>query len=1256
MNVRLAVLLTVPLVVEAQTVDVGSGAPNTVITQQFVNAFFRNNFSNIVSLPPTGQVRKFGSTGLIQDFQDAAKTSGVRLALVKANTSTTSVQGVPDVVQVLALMYDLYNATGVGTAGYPTMDTALCPNAVPGTCYWQAFDKSYALFAYSAALANGSSTFTTKEPFYSVWNNGGGVSTFGPAITAEAAITSAAGTAGTYQSFQNGMVINITSGTLSGRVVSVTNPVYPLYIANGGPSGFLGFPLGAVQIVGAKRRQNFEGGSIEYEPGGPAVLRLPVSTLSLSPTLKVLQLKLNETFTVEAIPQAANGEVLSDRVISWTTTNGRVVSIQASGRSAVIKAIGGGVATVTAVSEGKISPGVNISVQTPCCAIGEGAPTAAAGQSFADAVARNRLNLQLPAALPVRRSGAGYFQEFTTASGARLVIALADRASQAWVLTGPILTRYEEIGAFTGALGYPVSDATPGGRQSFENGALAGTPVQLVSGLILTRWAQLGFETGIAGPPVSGATPFSTFAASGGITQTFRNGLIVNVQSGALPNRTHLVTGAILRRYQSLGGVEGGYGSPLNEEFTSAGRRRQDFEGGYFTYAAGSEDVEAVQNERKPSISVLPSTPVAGSRIRIAVGGFPDNARLQVSLTGQPDFRVQTRNGAYLWDAWIPANSPSRTITVRALDPVSRQTAQATYTIRSAAEIQARMVKVRGDAQAGAPGTRLPIPLRVSVRDENGNALSGVAVTFTPSPGAELIPRVVNTDLQGEAETLFQLPAGEGVALARAEAARQVVTFSARATGTAVSNFPRLTFDGNTYAGSAAAILKYFQDRGELGAANGIVTPAAIDTYLRNICVTDNQANQICDGYLSNPEVPNVWRLISFAGGTLEIVTLEPSDAVIRESLAAGSPVLLSLQLPGGAAAGVVAVGVDGSGDLELMDPSPRQPQTRLSEYRAVGARLTGAARFIPRAPASAGFLFTALGASATVAAPAGLCGAPFMVGSDTTTASFTYCDGTQAMYQAEVNATGVYRGTLTDLSPGGGRIEFNGSRSGYFQVQRPGLAWELAPLEVSLSASSILNAASFNPDLAPGAIVSIFGVGLGRQGAATNVEVAGLPARVLFATPFQVNAALPVELPAGSALLRVVSPFGIAESPVEIKEVAPAIFRLSATQAAVTNQDHSLNTPGNPAVRGQAIVLYGTGFGAVQGEPGSSLRPAASRVTASVAGVDVRVVYAGLTPGAFGLYQVNIELPVDVPPGLFQSLLLRQGGVALSAVSVAIH
>jgi uncharacterized protein (TIGR03437 family) len=1265
--VRSAVLLggllaAAPAFSQSTPVDVGSGAIDPVIRQQFVNAFFRNGFSNLVTTPPVADVRRFGPTGLIQEFNPLTGSGG-RLALVKANTSTV-VDEQSGVFQVLALLYANYSAVGVATAGYPTMDTAQCINAAAGTCFWQLFDKQFALFSYSTVQPSGSQNFSVKEPFFTLWRNAGGITVLGAATSAETAATSRAGSAYTVQSFQNGLTFSITSGTLSGREVVVVPPVTSAYLANGGPGGFLGLPTGPAVSVGTNRfRQTFEGGAIDYDSTGTTSIRLPVHSIGLNPGPTTLTLKLNDTFQVTAVPRALNGDVLADRPIAWSTTNGRVVSIQANGATATLRAVGGGVAAITATTEGRISPPIQVFVQTTCCEVGEGAPSAAAAQALQDAVTRNRLVLQLPGRNPVRRLGNGFVQEFATTAGVRVVLALPDRVAQAYVLSGSLLGRYEELGGATGMLGYPLSDASAGGRQSFENGTLAGAPVRLVSGALLTRWQALGLETGAAGPPVSDVSNFFTFAATSGIQQAFRSGALYSIP---LAGRVHFTTGAIHARYVQLGGPEGRLGAPANDEYAVGGGRRQDFEGGYLVVAAGAAEATVVETPRAPTVSANPGTVIAGSRVRLALGGFGENRRIRVRTTGEQDFFVQPANGAYAWELLVRSNATPRTITVVAEDTEQSVSAQASFTIRATVDARPRLTKIGGDGQAGAPGSLLPVPLRVQLVDESNNPLAGVAVVFTASPGGAIVRASAVTDNSGEAEAVLRLPAREGIALVTAEALLQVVTFQVRMTGGTLSSFPRVSDAGDPYLASAAAILRYLQDRGEVTSPSAAPNPAALAAYLRGFCAFDGAGAQICDGVLENG-TPNLWRLAGFMGGKLEVVALPATEAVLRDAVAAG-PVLVSLALENGSAHAVVATSIGPNGEVLIMDPSPAFGRRSLEEY-LVGfsagnitytgnitykGRITGLLRLEPRVPANPGFLVVSTEAAPEVAGPGGVCGATFIVERNGTANRFRYCDGAQSVYQLDLTAPGRFTATVTDLAAVGARYPLAGEQMASFRVSRPAVPWEVAPLAASFGTMTVLNGAGFTPDLAPGALVSVFGIGLGRPGSPTTAEIGGRPAEVLFSSAFQVNLAIPLDLPAGRYPLRLQTPFGAAEAEVELRELAPAIFRLGEGQMAVVNVGGGLNSPALPAARGTALIVYGTGFGAV--EPLGNLTRTVRPVSARINGLEVPVGYSGLAPGYIGLYQLNLVLPMDMPPGLFQRLELRQGGVVLLPLTVSIQ
>ncbi len=1280
-------LRIVPILIAAstlpaqQTIDVGTGAPNETIRQRFVAAWFRNGFYLLVQPAPAGPVKKLGSTGLVQEFTSLANSSQ-KLALIKATLSTDlPSEGAIDVFQVQAAAYSYFNSLGVGAVGYPTMDTANCPPLTDNFCQYQLFDKPYALFTYANATLNGQN-FATRNPFYTKWNSLGGMATFGPASSAETSVTSSAGTAATVQTFASGAIYNITSGALNGRLVAVQEPIYDVYAANGAHSGFLGMPFSEeVVLAGGRHRQTFEGGAIEYDVGSAPVLRLPVASIQVRVQSPV-KMNLGDTLTLLAVTLAANGGELTGRDISWTTTNGRVVAVQGNGSSAVIKAVGGGTANVTAVSEGKSSPGIAVIVTAPCCGIGEGAPNGIVQQAFQDAVTRLRLNLKLPAATPVRRVGLGFMQEFQdAATSARYVIALPDRSSLAYVLTGPVLGRYDELGGPAGALGYPVSDPTSGGRQLFENGALAGNPVRAVTGSILAKWAALNYETGPAGPPAGDPGAFLTFMASAGVSQAFRDGLIFAFTSGAQAGKTCFVGGLILGKYSSLGGPSGQLGGPMTDEFALSGKRRQEFEGGILEYGPGDAEASLIAKERRPSATATPAAVMAGSRVRISVGGFDAGSSLRVSVSGLPDFLIKTQNGAYAWDIFVPTTASSGSVTIRAGDAATAASAQTSYTVRALRDAALKLSAIRGDSQVGPPGALLAQPLRVSLKDSAGNPVTGVAVRFASSPGSQISPASAVTDDRGEAEASLRLPPAEGVALATAEAAGLVITFSARAAQSALSQFPKLmqTADGGALLAAAASILRYHQIRGELPAPNGQADPSILAQFLKGACVFDAQGNQLCDGFLSADSadpVANLWRLSAFVSGGIDVSAEKPDEQTVRDLVSQGSPVLIALALSAdGVPVGahfVVATGVGADGGVMIHDPSSTFGRTGLAQYAAGfaaalrnwKASISAVARLLPRAPSGTGFLVASTSASPAVSSAVGACGATIEWPSAAAGAEppsrppgswrLRYCEGSQSPYQIDLAGDGVYQAGFTDLGAGGGRTDVSGSGPTSYRAGRDSGHWSLSPQEASFTASGVLNAASFTPDIAPGGLVSIFGSGLGRTGAPTTVEIDDIAGQVILASPFQINAQVPPQVEPGAQTLRVRSPYGTAEQTIEVKEAAPALFRIDARHGAILNQDGRVNTPTNPASRGQVIVVFGTGFGTVSRQ--GSLSVVDRPVTAVLNGQQLPVSFAGLTPGFVGLYQVNVPIPAATPPGLDLTLTVRQGAGESNAVEVSIQ
>jgi uncharacterized protein (TIGR03437 family) len=379
--------------------------------------------------------------------------------------------------------------------------------------------------------------------------------------------------------------------------------------------------------------------------------------------------------------------------------------------------------------------------------------------------------------------------------------------------------------------------------------------------------------------------------------------------------------------------------------------------------------------------------------------------------------------------------------------------------------------------------------------------------------------------------------------------------------------------------------------------------------------------------------------------------------------------------LPGGSHF-VVATGTNADGSVRIFDPNPNLGRTNLTEYLngflsdgwQYQGTIVAAIRLVPKAPLPGGF-FAWGSAAMTAGSSAGACATSFqwpatampapllnadILGQQAAPIRFVACSPGQTTYQLELSGAGQATLSDTNSPTQASRIESSGPPATY-KLTRPGTPqWLVAPMDVAVAAGGVVNAASFTPSFAPGGLISIFGNGLARAGFATSVLVGNEAATVVFASPFQVNAQVPSTLFAGATTLRLTTPFGAVEQRLSLDAAAPALFTLTGNQGAVLNQDGTVNGPTNPERRGRALVAFGTGLGRtrVQG----ALQVTEVPVTATVAGVATEVFFAGLTPGFVGLYQVNLLLPNDLPPGLAVPLAVRQGAAAANAVEVAVQ
>jgi uncharacterized protein (TIGR03437 family) len=223
-------------------------------------------------------------------------------------------------------------------------------------------------------------------------------------------------------------------------------------------------------------------------------------------------------------------------------------------------------------------------------------------------------------------------------------------------------------------------------------------------------------------------------------------------------------------------------------------------------------------------------------------------------------------------------------------------------------------------------------------------------------------------------------------------------------------------------------------------------------------------------------------------------------------------------------------------------------------------------------------------------------------------------------------------------------------------------------------AAFSAENAASGAPGAnAAGAIVSIYGLTTVLAGQATafplptslsgvSVAINGQLAPLLYAGPGQINAQIPVDLPAGTVAITATAngaPVGTAS--LTLQAVSPGLFTSAPNRAAALNQNYSVNAPGNAAPAGSLVAAYLTGLGATDNPVAtgaaalsSPLSRVTATVTATVGGQPASVQFAGLAPGYAGLYQVNLVVP-QLPAGDYP-LQVSAGGFQSNAALISVR
>jgi uncharacterized protein (TIGR03437 family) len=246
------------------------------------------------------------------------------------------------------------------------------------------------------------------------------------------------------------------------------------------------------------------------------------------------------------------------------------------------------------------------------------------------------------------------------------------------------------------------------------------------------------------------------------------------------------------------------------------------------------------------------------------------------------------------------------------------------------------------------------------------------------------------------------------------------------------------------------------------------------------------------------------------------------------------------------------------------------------------------------------------------------------------------------------------------------------------------------------LKAAAVVNAATYQASVpvARGSLAALFGSALstdtvtissttwplmvGNRQLVINDDLA---APLYYAGPAQVNFQVPSNAPLGTVRIAVRTADTqelVAGGSLLVAAAAPGIFTANQAgtgQAAVVNQDGTINSAANPAPVGSTILIYGTGQGQVSpavadgtAAPGGQLANTVAVPTSSgstclnnqpsmcvaMGSAFGDVKFSGLAPGYIGLWQINVV----VPQGLSGAVRVRVviNGTPSNNVTVAVR
>ena len=186
---------------------------------------------------------------------------------------------------------------------------------------------------------------------------------------------------------------------------------------------------------------------------------------------------------------------------------------------------------------------------------------------------------------------------------------------------------------------------------------------------------------------------------------------------------------------------------------------------------------------------------------------------------------------------------------------------------------------------------------------------------------------------------------------------------------------------------------------------------------------------------------------------------------------------------------------------------------------------------------------------------------------------------------------------------------------------------------------------------VSPGEFIAIYGSGLAGNTVSSlppyppsvgnvTVLIGGIQAPIYFVSAGQIDCLVPYGV-TGSSVDVIVTNKGIVSNTVTVPlaKTSPGIFSLDTSgtgDAAILHfPDNAVVNASNPAAKGDTVIMYLTGLGALttplaDGHGATAADSALASIVLYVNGVQASVLYAGVS-SLPGLYQINFKVPTNL-------------------------